>query len=85
MADAGHESCRLARLLRSYADWDLPIVRRRERALTIVGITWIVERTFARLGRHRRLSKDYEFQVQNSETLIEVAGTRTMLNRLAPA
>ena len=37
------------------------------------------------LGRHRRLSKDYEFKVQTSETLIQIAGIRTILNRLAPA
>ena len=30
---------------------------------------WIVERTFAWLGRYRRLSKDYEFHTYNSETI----------------
>ena len=83
MADAGHESHRLARLLRSYSGWDLQIVRRRERAFKITGLTWIVERTFAWLGRNRRLSKDYEYKVQTSETLISIAATRLMLARLA--
>ena len=58
---------------------------RRERAFRIVGLTWIVERSFAWLGRNRRLSKDYEYRVQTSETLIDVAAIRLMLNRLAPA
>lgn len=60
MADAGHESRRLTRLLRSYAGSDLQIVRRHERAFKITGLTRMVERTFAWLGRNRRLSKDYE-------------------------
>lgn len=83
IADAGHESRRLARLLRGYAGWDLKIVRRRQRAFKVTGPTWIVERTFAWLGRNRRFSKDYEYKVQSSETLISIAATRLMLQRLA--
>jgi putative transposase len=44
-----------------------------------------VERSFAWLGRNRRLSKDYEYCLQSSETMIEIAATRLMLNRLAQA
>ena len=65
--------------------WKLQIVKRRQRAFKITGLTWIVERSFARLGRNRRLSKDYEYCVQSSETMIEIAATRLMLNRLAQA
>jgi len=32
-----------------------------------------------------RLSKDHGYRVQGSETLIEIAATRLMLNRLAQA
>lgn len=42
-----------------------------------------MERTFAWLGRNRRLSKDYERKVQTSETLIQVAMIRLMLGRIA--
>ena len=59
--------------------------KRRQCAFKITGLTWIVERSFAWLGRNRRLSKDYEYNVQSSETLIEIAATRLMLNRLAQA
>jgi hypothetical protein len=31
---------------------------------------WIVERTFAWLGRYRRLSKDYEQVLENSEGMV---------------
>jgi len=34
---------------------------------------WVVERTFAWLGRYRRLSKDYEYHLQTSETMIYLA------------
>lgn len=44
---------------------------------------WVVERTFAWLGRFRRLSKDYERLTHSSETIIYAAMTRLMLNRLA--
>jgi putative transposase len=64
--------------------WKLLIVKRSQRAFKITGLTWIVERTFAWLGRNRRFSKDYEYQVQTSETLLDIAATRLMLNRLAP-
>ena len=85
VADTGHESRRLARLLHDYAGWRLQIVRRRERAFKVTGLTWIVERSFAWLGRSRRFSKDYEDKVQTSETLIQITATRLMLDRLTPA
>ena len=44
---------------------------------------WVVERTFAWLGLHRRLSKDYETLPATSETLVRVAMIRLMLGRLA--
>ena len=44
---------------------------------------WVVERTFAWLGRFRRLSKDYEYHVQTSESWIYLAMSRNMLRHLA--
>src|ERR1700730_15540129 len=53
--------------------WKLQIVKRRQRAFKITGPTWIVERSFAWLGHNRRFSKDYEYAVQTSETMIDIA------------
>lgn len=46
---------------------------------------WIVERTFAWIGRHRRHSKDYERTTASSEALIYIAMISVMLRRLEPA
>ncbi len=46
---------------------------------------WVVERTFAWLGQNRRLSKDYEYLCETSETFIYVAMIRLMLRRIACA
>ena len=84
MADAGYESGKLARELKRRHGWQLKITQRRQRAFKVTGLTWIVERTFAWLGRNRRLSKDYELKVQTSEAFIDLAAIRLMLKRLAP-
>ena len=46
---------------------------------------WVVERTFAWLGRARRLSKDYERQPESSEAMMKVSMIHLMLRRLEPA
>ncbi len=45
---------------------------------------WVVERTFAWLGRSRRLSKDYEHTTASSEAMVQLAALRHLLRRLAP-
>lgn len=49
---------------------------------TVLPRRWVVERTFAWLGRHRRMSKDYEYLTATSEALIYAAMSRLMLRRL---
>jgi putative transposase len=44
---------------------------------------WVVERTFAWLGRYRRLSKDYEQSCTMSEAVIYIASIHLLLRRLA--
>jgi putative transposase len=45
---------------------------------------WVVERTFAWLGRYRRHSRDYERFSESSEALIKVSSIHRMLMLLIP-
>ena len=54
-----------------------------QRGLAVVPWRWIVERTFAWLGRYRRLKSDYERSPKTTEAIIHIAMIRLMLRRLA--
>ena len=71
--------------LRPWRNVRLEIVKRPEgiKGFLLLPKRWIVERTFAWLGRYRRLSKDYEYVTQTSETMIRVAMIHLMVRRLA--
>jgi putative transposase len=45
---------------------------------------WVVERTFAWLGRYRRNSRDYEKLSQTGESMLMISGIQLMLRRLKP-
>lgn len=61
----------------------LELVERTSEGFAVLPKRWIVERTFAWLGRCRRLSKDYEYLTETSETMIQIAMINLMLRRLA--
>ncbi len=46
---------------------------------------WVVERTFAWLGRYRRLAKDFEALAECAAAHILTASIHLVLKRLAPA
>jgi putative transposase len=48
-------------------------------------IRWVVERTFAWIGRYRRNSKDYEKRTDSSESMIYISAMSQMLRRLKPS
>jgi putative transposase len=45
---------------------------------------WVVERTFAWLGRYRRNSRDYERYTESSEAMIKISSIHRMLRLLQP-
>jgi putative transposase len=46
---------------------------------------WVVERTFSRIGRNRRLAKDFENLAQTLATFVTLASIQLALRRLARA
>jgi putative transposase len=76
LVDWVHETC----------GWVLEIVKRNDTAVgfQVLPKRWIVERTFAWLGRYRRLSKDYEATPESSEAWVMIAMIHLMVRRLAP-
>ena len=44
---------------------------------------WVIERTFAWIGRNRRMSKDYEYLPATSEAWVYLSMLRVMLKRVA--
>jgi putative transposase len=53
-----------------------------ERRFVPLRSRWVVERTFAWLGRYRRLSKDYEHTPESSEAVVKVAAIQHYLRQL---
>jgi len=86
-ADAKYHNFQLYEWVSENAKWDLEIIRRPEgeRGWVKLPIRWTVERTFAWLGRCRRLSKDREKSVLSSESFIKLAMIQLMLHRLEPS
>ena len=85
-ADSKYHNYALYEWVEDNARWDLVIVRRPEGAKGWVKLPlrWTVERTFAWLGRCRRLSKDREKTTPSSEAFIKLAMIQLMLHRLQP-
>jgi len=72
--------------MRKWGKLRLEIVRKPKdrHGFAVVPWRWIVERTFAWLGRHRRLKVDYERLPETTEALIHIAMIRLMVRRLVP-
>jgi putative transposase len=77
---------------RGLVDWDqeeygldLEIVEKQtgQRGFVVLPRRWVVERTIAWLGRNRRLSKDYEFHCESSESMVYLSSIHLLLKRLA--
>jgi putative transposase len=85
-ADSKYHNFALYEWVEENAAYDLSIVRRPEgkKGWVLLPIRWTVERTFAWLGKCRRLSKDREKSVLSSEAFVKLAMVHLMLNRLEP-
>jgi transposase len=84
-ADGGYQGPQFANALARVLPQLKPeIVKRSDRAkgFEILPRRWVVERTFAWLGRCRRLAKDFENLTRNALAFIRLASIRLMLRRI---
>ena len=83
--DCGFDGAKLVEWVSVFINWTLEIVKRPrdQKEFKVLPWRWIVERTFGWLNKYRRLSKDYEYLTETSETMIYISMTHLMLKRLA--
>ena len=82
-ADGGYAG-KLVEWVKATYHWTLEIVKRNDdvQGFKVLPHRWLVERTFGWLNKCRVLSKDYERRVDSSESVVYLAMTRLMLQRL---
>ncbi len=82
-ADGGYAG-KLVAWAKERCDLNIEIVKRNDdlTGFHVLPRRWVVERTFGWLGRYRRMSKDYEFHPETSETMVYVAMIHLMVRRL---
>ena len=84
-ADRVYRGPKLLAALADLGHWTIEIVTRRQSVGTFKPEPrrWVVERTFAWLGRNRRLAKDFEATIASAEAWVMVASVRLLARRLA--
>lgn len=84
-ADGGYAGEKLRSALKGSGEWVIDIIRRSGRAkgFEVLPRRWVVERTFAWLGRCRRLAKDWEATTESANAWTYIASIRLMTRRLA--
>lgn len=83
-ADSAYGKYGLPAWVQRFQRYVLELVKRPAKAVgwLLLPLRWVVERTFAWLGRSRVLSKDYERLAASSETQIKISAIHMMLRRL---
>lgn len=86
-ADGGYAGEKMRGALVKIGKWTIEIVRRSDHAegFEVISRRWVVERTFAWLGRCRRLAKDFEATIESATAWVLIAHIRTLTRRIARA
>ena len=86
-ADGGDAGDTLTSALARAGGPDVEIVKRPNAAQGVVvrARRWVVERTFAWLGRCRRLAKDWDASIASSDAWLLIASIRRMARHVARA
>ena len=84
-ADGGYAGDKLKGALKGKGKWTIEVIKRSDdvSGFVVLPRRWVVERTFAWLGRCRRLAKDYEASIESSTAWILIAHIRMLMRRLA--
>jgi len=87
-ADSKYHNYKLYAWIEGHPDktWELEIKSRpgNAKGFVLIPQRWVVERTYAWLGRYRRHSKDYERLTSSSTAMIQMSAVHMMLKRLQP-
>ena len=86
-ADGGYAGPKLRGALQKVGRFTVEIVKRTDKAkgFEVLPRRWVVERTFAWLGRCRRLAKDCERSIESAQAWVFIANIRMLTRRLARA
>lgn len=82
--DGGYRGEDLINWVKNIWGWTWQVVLRQDniKGFRILPRRWVVERTFAWITHARRLNRDYEKSITNSQAMIYIALLRIMLNRV---
>jgi transposase len=86
-ADRVYRGPQLLNALADCGPWTIQIVQRPKgvKGFQLLPRRWVVERTFAWLGRSRRLAKDFEATIASATAWLLLANLRLLSRRLARA
>lgn len=84
-ADAAYAGPKLTGALERIGRWTMQIVKRSDtvKGFEVLPRRWVIERTFAWLGRCRRLAKDWESTIASAESWLLIAHIRRVTRLLA--
>ena len=84
-ADGGYAGEKLRNAMTDLGSWTFEIIKRSDEAkhtFELLPRRWVVERTFAWLGRCRRLAKDFEATIESAVAWVYIAHIRRLTRRL---
>lgn len=84
-ADGGYQGAKFHdAVAKAMPQLSVEVIKRSDQAegFEVLPRRWVVERTFAWLGRCRRLAKDFENLTENALAFLRLAAIRMMLRRL---
>jgi putative transposase len=84
-ADRVYRGRQLQQAVADFGPWTIEIVERPPgvKGFQLLPRRWVVERTFAWLGRSRRLAKDFEATIDSATAWLFLANLRLLSRRLA--